>query len=313
MLLPRPLLCPLLAASAVLPLLAGVSSEPRSAVARVNGVPVTSGELDAEIDRLAPSSVTAHGKSADNAALRKKALDELIVRELAYQRAKQLKLTVPAAEMNATVAKIRGRYKSSGSFNKALAAEQISEQEFRQRVEKDLLLRKIYKREVDDKAVITRREADAYYREQKARFLEPESLWLLQVFVRESKTGQSKADEALSKLKSGTPFFDVAYTYSEDDYRVVGGDYGWVHLGQLSPEVEKLVFSAPPKKLVGPVHTSFGWHIVEVREHRPARQLTLEEARPTINDSLHRARLARVREEFSNRLRENARIEYVAP
>jgi len=300
--------------AAGLPLLAGVPPEPRSAVARVNGVAVTSGELDEEIDRLAPSAVTAHGKSADKAALRKKALDELIVRELAYQKAKQQKLTVPAAEMNATVAKIKGRYKGAGSFRQALAAEQVSEQEFLLRVEKDLLLRKIYKREVDDKAVVTRSETDSYYRDHKARYLEPESAWLLQVFVRDSKpAAKSKADEALTKLKSGTPFFDVAYTYSEDDYKVVGGDYGWVHLGQLSPEVEKLVFAAPPKKLVGPVHTSFGWHILRVEEHRPARQLPLEEARPKIADSLHRERLARARDEFLKRLRENARIEYLAP
>jgi parvulin-like peptidyl-prolyl isomerase len=299
-------------AAAGLPLLAGVPPELRTVVARVNGVAVTSGELDAEIDRLAPSSVTAHSKSADKAALRQRALDELIIRELAYQKAKQQKLTVPAAEMSAAVARIRGRYKGTGSFNKALAAEQISEQEFRQRVEKDLLLRKIYKREIDDKAVITRSDADVYYRDHKDKFLEPESAWLLQVYVRESKEAKSKADEALAKLKSGTPFFDVAYTYSEDDYRVVGGDYGWVHLGQLSPEVEKLVFTAPAKKLVGPVHTSFGWHILQIQEHRPARQLPLEEARPKITDSLHRERLARMREEFVQRLRESARIESVA-
>jgi parvulin-like peptidyl-prolyl isomerase len=303
----------LIGAAAGLPLLAAALPEPRSAVARVNGAAVTSGELDEEIDRLAPSSVTAHSKSADKAALRKKALDELIIRELAYQKAKQQKLSVPAAEMNATVAKIKGRYKGAGSFSKALAAEQISEQEFRQRVEKDLLLRKIYKREIDDKADITRSEADAYYRDHKDKFLEPESAWLLQVYVRESKEAKSKADEALAKLKSGTPFFDVAYTYSEDDYRVVGGDYGWVHLGQLSPEVEKLVFTAPAKKLIGPVHTSFGWHIVQVQEHRPARQLPLEEVRPKISDSLHQNRLARAREDFQRRLRENARIEYLAP
>jgi len=300
-------------AAAGLRLLATGLPDPRTPVARVNGVAVTSGELDAEIDRLAPSAVSAHGKSADKAALRKKALDELIVRELAYQKAKEQKLNVPAAEMNAAVAKIKGRYKAAGSFRAALAAEQISEPEFRRRVEKDLLLRKIYKREIDDKAAVARSEVDTYYRDHKAKFLEPESAWMLQVFIRDSKEAKSKADEALAKLKSGTPFFDVAYTYSEDDYKVVGGDYGWIHLGQLSPEVEKLVFTAPPKKLVGPVHTSFGWHILQVGEHRPERQLPLEEASQRISDTLHRQRLAQAREEFLHRLREDARIEYLAP
>ena len=295
-------------------LLSGAAVEPRSVVVRVNGVAVTSGELDAEIDRLAPSSVAAHGKSADKEALRKKAIDELVVRELAYQKAKQQKLSVSVAEINATVAKIKGRYKSAGSFSAALAAEQISEKDFMLRVEKDLVLRKIYKREIDDKAIIARSEVDEYYRTHKAKFLEPESAWLLQIFLKNAQQdAKTKADEALTKLRSGTPFFDVAYRYSEDDYRVVGGDYGWVHQGQLSPEVERFVFSATPKMLVGPVHTSLGWHILQVVEHRPARQLPLEEARTKILDTLHHQRLTQMREEFLRRLREDAHIEYVAP
>jgi len=56
-----------------------------------------------------------------------------------------------------------------------------------------------------------------------------------------------------------------------------------------------------------------GWHILQVVEHRPARQLPLEEARPKISDALHHQRLTQMREEFLRRLRENARIEYVAP
>jgi len=288
--------------------------EPRTAVARVNGVPVTSGELETEIDRLAPSSVVAHGKAMDRAALRRKALDELIVRELAYQRAKQQKLTVPAAEMKATIAKIKGHYRTNAAFHKALEAEQISEREFLQRVEKDLLLRKIYKREVDDKAVIARSEVDGYYRSHQAKFVMPESVHLLQIWTRDPKPdSKAKIEEALAKLKSGTPFFDVAYKYSDDDYRVVGGDYGWIHRGQLAPEVENLAFSAQPKTLVGPVQTSYGWHILKIEDHRAGRQLPLEEAREKIQQALQRERLAQMREQFTRNLRENARVEYLEP
>ena len=82
-------------------LLSASAGEPRTVVALVNGVPITSGELRTELDRLAPSSVAAHGKAADDAAMRKKALDELVVRALAYQAAKRHNLRATAAEMNA--------------------------------------------------------------------------------------------------------------------------------------------------------------------------------------------------------------------
>jgi parvulin-like peptidyl-prolyl isomerase len=296
------------------PLLLGLPAEPRSAVALVNGVAVTSGELEAEVDRLAPSSIGAHGKAADRSSLRKKALEELIVRELAYQAAKKERLTVAPAELNAAVAKIRGHYKNDATFHQALTAEQVSEQEFVRRVEKDLLLRKIYKRQIDDKAVIPHGEVDEYYRKHKDRFVVPESVRLFQIWTRgHDANAKSKADAALAKLKSGAEFFDVAYQYSDDDYRVMGGDYGWVHRGQLAPEVEGLAFSAAPKTLIGPIQTSFGWHILRVEEHRATHQLPLEEARTKIREQLHRERLARMRVEFTSRLREKALIEYLAP
>jgi parvulin-like peptidyl-prolyl isomerase len=304
----------LIGAAAGVALLFGAAAEPRQAVARVNGALITSGELETEIDRLAPSAVSEHGKATDNAALRKKALEELIVRELAYQQAKQQRLTVTSAEMNATVAKIKGHYRSDKSFREALEAEQIGQQEFLRRVEKDLLLRKVYKREIDDKATVARGEVEEYYRQHKAKFVMPDSVRLLQIWTDwKQPSAKSKIEEALAKLKSGTPFFDVAYRYSDDDYRVVGGDYGWVHKGQLAPELEKLAFSAPLKTLVGPIHTSFGWHILRVEEHLPERQLPVEEARPKIEETLHRERLAQRRSEFTRRLRQNARIEYLAP
>ena len=301
----------LIAVTGSLSFLFGVPVELGTPVARVNGVPVTSGELDSEIDRLAPSSVAAHGKALDKGTLREKALDELIVRELAYQKAKEQRLSVPPAEINTTVERIKGHYKSNEGFREALEAEQISQQEFLKRIEKDLLLRKIYKREIDDKATITRDEVEEYYRKNKAKFVVPESIRLFQIWARATPSARSQIEEALARLKSGTPFFDVAYSYSDDDYRVLGGDYGWVHRGQLAPEVETLAFSAQPKTLVGPVQTSFGWHILRVDEHRAERQMPLAEARAKIRDTLHRERLAQKRAEFTSRLRENARIEYL--
>lgn len=290
----------------------GAANPPRTAVARVNGVAVTAGELETEVERLAPSAVPGHGKTANGPALRQKALDELIVRELAYQKAKQQKLTVPAAEMKATVAKIKGRYKSDRGFRDALKAEQIDEKEFLERVEKDLLLRKIYRLEVDDRSRVAGKEVDEYYRTHKARFVRPESVRLSHIWTKgDTPASRSKAQEAFNKIKSGTPFFDVAYRYSDDDRRVLGGDYGWVHRGQLTPEIEPLAFSAPAQTLVGPVLTASGWHVLRVEERHEQRQLTLAEVRGKIEESLHRDRLAQRRTEFVRSLKEHARIEYV--
>ncbi len=49
-----------------------------------------------------------------------------------------------------------------------------------------------------------------------------------------------------------------------------GGDLGWVERGQLAGELEKAIFDAVPGRVVGPVRTVFGWHLVIVEEERSA-------------------------------------------
>ena len=41
-----------------------------------------------------------------------------------------------------------------------------------------------------------------------------------------------------------------------------GGDLGWVSYNTLDPHLEEIAFSMPLNKVVGPVRSSYGWHIL---------------------------------------------------
>ena len=297
---------------------AGALSQPvpSNAVALVNGVPITSPELDNELNNLLMSP-TAHGalNQQQKDAPRKAALEELIVRELAFQRAKASGLTVEKKAIAATVKKIKQRYHTEKSFQEALKAEEISEQEFERRIEKDLLLRKISKLELEDKARVTNDEARRYYESNKSKFVFPESLRLFRILIKiepgKDTEAKKKIDDVYAKLKAGSDFGETAYKFSEDEYRVMSGDYGTVHRGQLPAELDATVFGAKPSVLIGPLRSGDGWQIIRVENKQAERQLRYDEVSEKIKTALYQQREKQRRIEFINDLRAVAKVEYL--
>ena len=43
-----------------------------------------------------------------------------------------------------------------------------------------------------------------------------------------------------------------------------GGDLGWFGKGMMVPEFEKVAFEEEVGKVVGPVKTQFGYHVIKV-------------------------------------------------
>ncbi|KAI6204924.1 Peptidyl-prolyl cis-trans isomerase [Aphelenchoides besseyi] len=80
---------------------------------------------------------------------------------------------------------------------------------------------------------------------------------------------QSKALEAIEKLKAGQKFHEVAAQYSEDKARS-GGDLGWKTRGSMVGAFQDAAFalakSTPDKPIYTdpPVKTQFGYHVIMV-------------------------------------------------
>merc|ERR1711944_61844 len=65
---------------------------------------------------------------------------------------------------------------------------------------------------------------------------------------------QSKAMEALEKLKAGEKFNVVATTYSEDKAKA-GGDLGWMVRGSMLGPFQEAAFALPNSTTAKPVYT----------------------------------------------------------
>ncbi|MFT0531398.1 peptidylprolyl isomerase [Castellaniella hirudinis] len=69
-------------------------------------------------------------------------------------------------------------------------------------------------------------------------------------------------------IENGADFAAVAREHSSCPSSRDGGNLGTFGRGQMVPEFDQVVFSAPVGVVQGPVRTQFGYHLVEVTERQ---------------------------------------------
>jgi hypothetical protein len=118
--------------------------------AMVNGVAISRAAVKGMAVRIAGG--------VDAAAFSKEALDRLIVAELAYERAKEAGLTISPADIDDAISDIKDRVGGEELFRVTLAEKKMDEEDLRRELGRDLLIRRIIKKEVLDRVVIDTEE-----------------------------------------------------------------------------------------------------------------------------------------------------------
>jgi peptidyl-prolyl cis-trans isomerase C len=77
-------------------------------------------------------------------------------------------------------------------------------------------------------------------------------------------TTQEECEDLKTKIEDGGDFAAIAKQHSQCPSGQKGGDLGEFGPGQMVAEFDTVVFSADIGKVVGPVQTQFGFHLIEV-------------------------------------------------
>lgn len=64
--------------------------------------------------------------------------------------------------------------------------------------------------------------------------------------------------------KQNQDFIKYAKEYSEDTSSINGGDLNWVSMGDTVPAFESAIIHTPVGVISEPIHSPFGWHLLEV-------------------------------------------------
>jgi peptidyl-prolyl cis-trans isomerase C len=90
---------------------------------------------------------------------------------------------------------------------------------------------------------------------------------------------REEADAIKAELDAGAEFATLASERSTDGAAANGGDLGWFGVGMMVAPFEEAVLAMEPGTISGPVQTDFGWHLIQLKETRPAALPTLDEVR----------------------------------
>ena len=88
------------------------------------------------------------------------------------------------------------------------------------------------------------------------------------------------AKKIIAELKGGADFTALAKQYSKDPSADHSGDLGFFRKDEMVPAFADAAFALKPGQISDvPVHTQFGWHVIQVLERRHAEPPTFEQAR----------------------------------
>jgi peptidyl-prolyl cis-trans isomerase C len=77
---------------------------------------------------------------------------------------------------------------------------------------------------------------------------------------------EEKCEELKTQIEGGADFAAVAGEHSDCPSGKQGGELGEFRPGQMVREFDEVVFSAEIGKVLGPVKTQFGYHLIEITE-----------------------------------------------
>ena len=126
---------------------------------------------------------------------------------------------------------------------------------------------------------VTEEEMKEHYEANKEQYKRGESVHAKHILVDE----EEKCKEILSQIESGAVTFEAAAAeHSNCPSGSKGGDLGSFGRGQMVKEFEDAAFAAEIGKIVGPVKSQFGYHLIKVEEKADETITPYEEAQSMI-------------------------------
>jgi parvulin-like peptidyl-prolyl isomerase len=176
-------------------------------------------------------------------------------------------------------------------YQAALKQQGFTDEEVRAGIKLQLVREKVFK-EVTKDVKVSDNDIKAYYDKHKAQYetpAQPESRDVRHILVKK----KALADSIYAQLQANPgKFAQLAKKYSADpSSKVAGGRLpGGAIKGKTVPPFDKVAFSIKTNVISKPVHTQFGWHIIEalgpIKKGTPAKPTPLAQVKENIKQTL---------------------------
>ena len=293
-----------------------VPAELPAVIARVNGEDVKKEDFERMLKTLearAGQSIPADRRDE----IVRNALDQMITYTLLSQESKTRGIKVEDAEIDAKMQALRGQFPTQDAFEKALKERNMTQDGLRKDARVDLSVTKLMDAEVATIPGPSDAEAKDFYEKNPDKFKQEEMVRASHILIRVDEKAdaatkakaKAKIDSILKQAKSGQDFAKLAQEFSQDGSAAQGGDLGAFPRAQMVPPFSDAAFALKVGEVSGVVTTQFGYHIIKKTEHKPARQIPIEEASGQIKQFLESQKKQQHADDFIAGLKKKSKIE----
>jgi len=267
----------------------GSKNVPSSAVARVGDVTITKDQFNfllagAQRSYAAKKSPFPKPGTTQYKSLQDQAMQYLVQQSELEQKAKDLGIVITDKDVNARLTQIKQQYfgGKEAAYQKQLKAQGLTEPQLRLDLRAQILSEKLYNA-ITGKIKVSDADIKKYYDANKAQYGTAASRDVRHILVNNKKL----ADSLETQLKGGASFAVLAKKYSKDPGSAKTGGKLTITKGQTVPEFDKAAFALKTNAISPPVHTQYGWHIIQALSAvKPASTQPLSAVKETIKQNL---------------------------
>ena len=292
-------------------------------IARVNNEIITRSELDKaraateeEAKQECQGKCTPEQLRVDIEDRQKNTQRELIDQSLLVQRGKDMGLNVePEVIKKLDQLRQQNKIDSMEDLEKAVSAQGSNWEDFKNNIRNGILTQRVIGSEVGSHITIGKEEIAKYYNEHKKEFVRPEQVALREIEVStEGKKDtelpdlKKKAETALKRVKDGEDFGEIAKRFSDSSTAKQGGFLGVYKRGELSKELEDIVFKMKKNDLTDVMDTKQGYLVLQVLERYEEGEQPLAKVENEIMDHLYSQRMEPAMRNYLKTLREQSYV-----
>lgn len=264
----------------ILLLLAGVAgtayAQSQSDVQRI--VAVVNDELISEYDvkermQLITSTTGALRNQEEYDQLRKTVVQLLVDEKLQLQEAKEQKINITDAEVQARFNEMAARNNiSAAQFTQELSRMGASKDMIMRQVKAGLAWEEVINARLRPFLAIGDSEVTAYLDNLKNNKGQPEyrigEIFLAVDSPDKDAEARQTADRLVRQIREGAEFGAVARQFSDVATGAVGGDTGWVIGDHINPDIKSTVLKLQEGQVSDPIRTTAGYYIVTLADQR---------------------------------------------
>jgi len=275
----------------------------------VNGERIEDQEIEQEMQRLRPSYEQAFADkdpAEREVQLKDWSKENVIERVLLRQEAKKNGDPVPAADIDAALARLQQRYEKPEDLYKDFNA--VTDDSMKAMIEVQMRVERKINSIYAGVPEPAEGEIRACYDQNKERYTTGEQIRIAHI-VKYERTALELVTQAHQEIQGGAPFEAVVGKYT--DCPDNGGDLGYVTRGQLVEEFEDVVFHLNPGQVSDVFRTRFGFHVAKLYDRQPPALAPLTSIRGQIVDEVREQKREQALGDYLDGLRSKATIEEV--